>query len=68
MATVYKCDGCDKEFKTKSGNLIEIMITTKTFAGRLSSDAKSIEDFDFCNKCHTAFRQSLNHLTTVRAA
>lgn len=65
MAIIYRCDGCDKEFKEKRGNLVSINIE------RHPNDSlnESKHTFhDFCRGCNTTFERNLQHLLTNRVA
>lgn len=66
MATIYKCDGCDKEFKEKSGNLAEITITRNM----LNKDAYALgnqpTELDLCSSCQITLERFIKSLREDR--
>lgn len=66
MAIIYRCDGCDKEFKEKRNNLVSISIERNP-NNQFSEESKHTYH-DFCRNCNAVFEKSLQHLLTNRAA
>lgn len=53
MATIYKCDGCDEEFKREELNRVEFGVA-RTHSGRHISefeDDTNFAQFDLCKPC-----------------
>jgi len=61
MATVYRCDGCDKEDKSYN----PFTTVTVTYDSRVREDEAS-QTYDFCTRCLGTFKRDLTNLTTVR--
>ena len=66
MATVFKCDGCDGEFKDKRGNLTEITIGRESGDGDRYNAANKSTDLDLCRVCQTQFERFLKDLVENR--
>jgi len=62
MATVYRCDGCDKESKDYN----PFTGVTVSYDSRVS-DHEEPKTYDFCTTCLGSFKRSIEVLTTVRA-
>jgi DNA-directed RNA polymerase subunit RPC12/RpoP len=67
MATIYKCDGCDKEFKEKRNNLTEITIERRMPGNddRYAVGNQSTE-LDLCSRCQMTFERFLKSLREDR--
>lgn len=63
MATIYRCDGCDREFKERRGNLVEIIVQWNTETLGDTSEQR----LDFCKSCsnglNTYIRSTLQDRT-----
>lgn len=67
MATIFKCDGCDKEFKEKRNNLTEITIERRMPGNddRYAVGNQSTE-LDLCSRCQMSFERFVKNLREVR--
>ena len=69
MATIYKCDGCDKEFKEKRGNLQEITIgRSMPGIGDPYALGNQNTDLDLCTSCQMKFERFIKSLREDRPA
>lgn len=65
MATVYRCDGCDTEFKERSDLAeVRIEIYPHNKVGN-AYDVKRI-NHDFCTRCVVIFQRNLTSLIQDR--
>ena len=69
MATIYKCDGCDKEFKERRNNLSWITISRRMLG---NDDTYALgnqsTDLDLCTRCQMTFERFIKSLREDRPA
>ncbi len=65
MATIYRCDGCDKEFKNR-GEMVGLTISYEH--SRLSTDENRTQLVDLCPRCVGTFNRNLKSLLEDRVA
>ena len=68
MATIYKCDGCDREFKEKRGNVTQIRIERDIFNGDEYALGNQSTEMDLCARCQVTFERFVKSLREDREA
>jgi hypothetical protein len=66
MATVYRCDGCDREFKEKRGNITEITIQRDILNGDEYAIGNQDTKLDLCTRCQMSFERFVKSLREDR--
>jgi len=68
MAIIYRCDGCDKEFKEMRNNLVTVSVEYNTHDMTSSRDESKYysRSHHFCLSCVGTFNRGLDNLLTTR--